>query len=510
MLYAAYCRVSTEEQAKGDNIQAQIYNISEYCSRNSISIPNDKWYLDDGFSGAERMRDRPAGNRLLLDVLEGKITHVLVWKVDRLARDDFIAQEIYKTLKSAGVFLISITEQFDYFKPEGQLMASTFASFAAYDRATIRCRFAEGKAQRAREGFLPQGLVPYGYKSEKRKAVELNLKQAEIIKLIFKLYTEDSMSHREIAEYLTSLSVPTPAASKSKLHSASPAWCVFSVSKILKSGYYATGKYPYKPPGKERIMVPVPTIIDIDTFTKASNIAIAKKKDCPAPGTYRNYLLRGLIRCGICGSTYTGTSSGKGSFFYYRCNKRKKMEEGKCTATPLPALWLEQVIWDNICELFANPDKLTKKVSEILAANTSSSNSCEQELSGIQTAKVRLDQEKQRLLDAVAKGLISESDIKSAIEKRNQEINTLTEREKVLNDKIISQEQHTKLALELKDIANEIQDIIANADDDTKSELFHMLIDHIEVIPTEDPKVPKIQVFYKINLNLRNDCFLVK
>ena len=53
--------VSTEEQAKGENIQTQVHNISEYCSRNGISISDEHWYMDDGFSGAERMRDRPEG-----------------------------------------------------------------------------------------------------------------------------------------------------------------------------------------------------------------------------------------------------------------------------------------------------------------------------------------------------------------------------------------------------------------------------------------------------------------
>lgn len=126
MQYAAYCRVSTEEQAKGENIQAQIFNISEYCSRKGIVIPEEYWYMDDGLSGAERMRDRPGGNRLLLDALEGKISHVLIWKVDRLAREDFVAQEIYRTLKGAGIDLTSITEPFDYKEPEGQTHGDDF------------------------------------------------------------------------------------------------------------------------------------------------------------------------------------------------------------------------------------------------------------------------------------------------------------------------------------------------------------------------------------------------
>jgi site-specific DNA recombinase len=498
MQYAAYCRVSTEEQAKGENIQAQVFNINEYCSRNKIIIPEEFWYMDDGFSGAERMRDRPEGNRLLLDVLEGKVGHVLIWRVDRLAREDFVAQEIYRILKGAGVNLTSITEPFNYNEPEGQLMATTFSSFAAYERASIRRRLSEGKARRAREGYLPQGQIPYGYVSRKKQPVESVPEQAEVIRTIFRLYVEEKLSHKKIMEYLTTFSIPCPASAKEGWYPSSDGrWCEFSIFAILNSEFYATGEYWYKPPGKDRIMVPVPPIIDIETFEKARQIAQAKRANTPAPGTYRQYLLRGLVYCGVCGGMYTGTSHERGKYFYYRCGKKKKYIE--CKMPQVPADILEDACWDDIVSFFSDPDKLVEEVSTLLDKEKKEYRSFEKDFEEIKAMKKTLEQEKKRLMDGYAKGLYDESDLRVALADRNQSIKSLEDRNKALKEQLRSH-QETAAALEgIFEIADQIQAIIENADADTKRDLFNMMIDRVEIHPDDGPKALQFRVFYKID-----------
>ena len=61
MLYSAYCRISTEEQAKNETIYAQIDAINAYFKQNKISIPKERWYIYDGYSGELMLRDRPDG-----------------------------------------------------------------------------------------------------------------------------------------------------------------------------------------------------------------------------------------------------------------------------------------------------------------------------------------------------------------------------------------------------------------------------------------------------------------
>ncbi len=459
------------------------------------------------------MRDRPEGSRLLLDVLEGKISHVLVWKVDRLARDDFVAQEIYRILKGAGVDLTSITEPFNYHEPEGQLMATTFSSFASYERATIRRRLSEGKAMRARAGYLPQGQIPYGYAAAKNQPVQVVPEEAEVIRMIYRLYVDENMSQKKITEYLTALGIPSPASTKGNWYpSSNGGWCAFTVGKILTSEFYATGQYGYKPPGKDRIMVPVPPIIDLETYERARQIAQAKKSDTPAPGTYRKYLLRGLVYCGVCGGKYTGTSQEKGRYFYYRCGKKKKYLE--CKMPQISADLLEDVCWKDIVDFFSNPDKLVEEVSSILNMEKKEHHSFERELEEIKTAKANLEQEKKRLMDGYAKGLYDENDLKSTLADRNQSLKVLQQREKALKEQLQVRDETAAMLEGINSIAEQIQMIINNADDDTKRDLFLIMIDRVEIHPDDSSKALQIQVFYKISktglMNARNNCYLVR
>ncbi|MGI6649585.1 MAG: recombinase family protein [Bacillota bacterium] len=514
MSYAAYCRVSTEEQAKGDNIQAQIQNIKEYCDRQNIVILEDNWFKDDGISGTIPLRDRPEGSRMLLDILEGKITQVLILRVDRLARDEFVAQEIYQLFKKAGVSLISINEPFNYFEPSGQLMASMFSTFAAYDRAVIKQRFTEGKVRHARNGFFPQGNIPFGYYINNKK-LEISPEQAEIIRLIFKLYNEDEMGLQAIVDYLNANRKPSPATFKGDwyLPRSKHGWCSYSVLKILKSKFYANGLYPYKPPGQERINIPIPVIIEMQEFEKAQQIAKERKIMSQPAGSYKKYLLRGLIKCGICGSSYNGTSCNKGKFFYYRCNHRKKLPgNATCNSPGLPAEIIENIIWDEIKNFFANPRRLAKEVAEYLEQETVNPVNLDEELHQIREAQKTLAQEKKKLLDLFAKGVVSESDILSNIEERNRDLKTLENREKQLLKQQQEKQETVNLGMELQDIADEIGEIINAAEDEVKHDLFKMLVDQIEVFPSrENPKVPVVKVTYRINTGiLRNNCYLVR
>lgn len=504
-LYGAYCRVSTEEQAKNETIEAQIDVINAYFKQHDINIPRDHWYIDNGVSGELMLRDRPDGARLLLDAMEGKITHLVVVRVNRIAREDYAAQEAYHTLKKCGVSLISISEPFNYFEPSGQMMATVFSSFASYDRATIKQNFADGKAKKARRGKLPQGPIPYGYKVE-NGTVEINPDQAEIIKLVYKLYIEDNMSLRAITEYLTCMDIPSPADHKGSWYSNhNGGWCEYSVNYILKSDIY-TGIYPYKPPGQSPIPVPIPEIINSETYFKARQIAKNKRDNYAPNGQYRTYMLRGLVQCGICGSAYVGTSSNKGKFAYYRCTK-KKAENFDCNNPNINADLLENTVWEDLCRTFKNPEKLIKEVARELEHNSELLNDYAAEISDINKRINEITQEKKRLLDLYAKGVTVETELLEAINQRETSIDTLQERKKSLEQQIQLQQNQDNVVNTIMEIATEIKNIPDEADDELKSDLTKLLVEKIEIHPGEKPK---IRLSYRIGLGMFSECYLVK
>src|SRR5262245_61359802 len=108
---ACYARVSTEDQAERQTVQAQTDFLRRYCELHELPVAG--FYIDDGISGTIPIGDRPEGRRLLEDAKSGAFSIVLVYKVDRLGRSLKALIDAHDQLDIAGVAIRSGTEPFD-------------------------------------------------------------------------------------------------------------------------------------------------------------------------------------------------------------------------------------------------------------------------------------------------------------------------------------------------------------------------------------------------------------
>jgi site-specific DNA recombinase len=81
---AIYARVSTEDQAERQTIQAQLDFLRKYCELHQIPVAGE--YVDNGISGGTELKARPEGLRLLDDAGLGRFDVVLVYRLDRSRR----------------------------------------------------------------------------------------------------------------------------------------------------------------------------------------------------------------------------------------------------------------------------------------------------------------------------------------------------------------------------------------------------------------------------------------
>ena len=89
---AIYARVSTEDQKERQSIETQIEHAKQYCQREGYFIAD--FYCDDGVSGTIPFEEREAAKRLLREAREGKFKTVLVYKIDRIGRDNLVAMKL--------------------------------------------------------------------------------------------------------------------------------------------------------------------------------------------------------------------------------------------------------------------------------------------------------------------------------------------------------------------------------------------------------------------------------
>src|SRR5712692_3907914 len=156
-----YCRVSSKEQIEGTSLESQRLACEEYARSNNIRIL--KVFVEQGESA--KFADRAQLIELLDFCREnkGKVQILLVWKVDRFARNVNDHFNIKASLLKYDVRIVSVTEPIDS-KPEGKLMETILAGFAQFDNDIRATRTVQGMRRKIQEGIFPW-KPPLGYKS---------------------------------------------------------------------------------------------------------------------------------------------------------------------------------------------------------------------------------------------------------------------------------------------------------------------------------------------------------
>lgn len=199
-----YIRVSTENQAEeGLSLEIQREEIIKYCVDNRYELI--QIYEDAGISGATL--DRPALLSLLGNAKTEEFNLVIIYRMDRLARDLFGQLFIEKKLEVAGVGLYSITEpDLNKSDPSTKLFRQIKGAFAEYEKDLIRLRLTAGRLRKYRDGGYAGGSPALGYtpKREGRShsKLEINKEEAKVVRYIKRL-RKRGLSLREIAKKLT-------------------------------------------------------------------------------------------------------------------------------------------------------------------------------------------------------------------------------------------------------------------------------------------------------------------
>jgi len=147
---AVYTRVSTD----GQRDDSQEHELKAYLKAHGIG--NARWYRDK-VSGKDL--DRPAMKRLQADVFAGKIAAVMVYRLDRLARNLRDGVNLLAELCERGVRVVSLCERLDLNGAVGQIIASVLFGVAQMEREAINERIRAGMAARKAKG-LPMGRQP--------------------------------------------------------------------------------------------------------------------------------------------------------------------------------------------------------------------------------------------------------------------------------------------------------------------------------------------------------------
>lgn len=305
----SYARYSSTNQRE-ESIEGQLRACKEYALRQEeMQITGE--YTDRALSG-KNAEKRPQFQRMIRDAERGLFDVLLVYKLDRFARNRYDAALYKAKLKKAGVKVISIMEAIPE-GAEGIILESVLDGFAEYYSENLAENVRRGNKENALAAKFNGGQTPYGYRIEDGRFV-IDEARAMVVKEVFERYAAGE-TYKSICASLNARGLRTL---KGKEFSRGSIFSMVENEKYL-------GQFVYNVSSKDSVKIEggCPAIISPELW------AAAKKRRAAASGAPNRghgkefYVLSGKLICGECGETFHGISTVAGGkkYKYYRHNR---------------------------------------------------------------------------------------------------------------------------------------------------------------------------------------------
>lgn len=436
MRYAAfYGRYSCERQNE-QSIEGQLRICQQYAEQNELKIVET--YIDRATTGTND--NRPAFQKMLTECEKNVLWDiVLVYAIDRFGRNSIEIAVNKQKLKKNKKTLISATqrtsENIDGTKNlDGILLENMYIGLAEYYSAELSQKIRRGLHENREKGLYSGGFIPFGYKVKDRK-VYIDEDKAEIVRFIFKQYAA-GFTVKNIVYELNEKGLTK----NGKPFALTTVYDILRLEKYIGICRYSEGIYTNI----------YPAIIDASLFNEVRMILARNKKGSNSVNT--DYLLKGKLICGLCGSNLQGESGTARSGeikYYYKCGKRKKFNT--CKKTALPKEQLESFVIRIVHQLLDKPENIDYLASEILKVNKN--RLCKQSvLNTLIRERDDLQKSLSNIIKAIEQGLINDT-----MKKR---MNELEEQLKILEDKITIEEFKQQKQLSYENVVAYLQKAI--------------------------------------------------
>lgn len=490
---ALYARVSSEEQKQGQNIKTQVEFANKYCDTFNLNLV--ECYLDEAVSGTVPLDKRPAGINMLEAAREKRFDIIIGYRLDRLARKLKVLLDAWETLDELGIGIRSMTEPLDTSSPLGRFVMQLLGSIAELERETILERTRDGKESAVRRGYWPGGRPPMGY-SVKHEGANRTARgrgylveqadEAETIRLIYKLYTEDKMSLANVSAYLNGHSIPT----STEMRNGAPSfWNAARIHSILKNSVYKGTFDFYRRRNKnnrERVQAEVPALVSEETWETAQRNLTGNLKASPR-NMKRLYLLRGIPRCALCGRTCVGSGKLKENLAYYRCNAAwPENSAHRCPGIRIRADALEELVWTDIKEFARTPGKVIDLLAEKMKRESKDASGIQDEVAKLDGDIREIERRRQWVINQGSRGLISDEEAEATLIETQREIRVIENRRKTLSGQAELYAMKEVQVGQAEALLATLMDNAENADEQTKHDVMHTLVDSIALSPGDN------------------------
>ncbi len=520
---AIYCRLSSDDGQLGESgsIETQKTLLTQYCKEQEFIVGD--YYCDDGCSGTNFQR--PAFQRMLSDIEDGKINLVVVKDLSRFGRE-YAQMGLYieHDFEESGTRFIAVSEGIDTINgTDNILMPITNVINSLYARDCSRKTKAAHRA-RAKDGKYIGGHAPFGYIKDPndRHRLVVDPPAAEVVQQIFRMFAE-GIGYVRMTKILREKNILNPQAYfnqnnpdyyKSEYWRKPFDWHATSVRVILSNPVYL-GKLIFgktKSKGfynKKRVPAPEnewivaenthEAIISQDMWDTVQKMMASRRRETKQ-GEIQ--MFAGLVKCADCGSSLNVSyDAKKQKYKNFSCWVYKNYGRQRCTSHAIGWQTMNRLVLEDIQQHASVASHHTERYTEMLTQ------------AGAAKQKQETDRQKRELkkadkriaeLEKILNKLYEDRALERIGEERYQSMSTGYEAEQ-------QQLKENRLALEVA--VAQAEEVYSNVECftrlirrytdvqelDTKilNELIDRIVVHEKVVNPDGQKSQRVDIHYK-------------
>ena len=342
-----YARYSTDSQRE-ESIEGQIRECTAYAEKNGFTVV--KHYIDRAVSA--KTDNRPQFQQMIKDSERGIFDVIIVWKLDRFARNRYDSARYKTQLKRNGVKLVSATEVISA-GPEGIILESVLEGYAEYYSADLSEKVVRGMTENALKGIYNGGTIPFGYMIDETRHYQPDPLLAPYVEQTFQKYA-DGATMTDLRDWLKAHNIKNSMGGEMSYN---------TIQRMLSNRRYI-GELRLRDVVQPNA---IPALVSEELFNKVQE-KLAKNKKAPARHkAEESYLLTTKLYCGKCGALMFGESgvshTGK-MYTYYKCAAAKKKKT--CDKKAVRKQWLEDLVVNETMKLVEDDASMNAIIAKVM------------------------------------------------------------------------------------------------------------------------------------------------
>lgn len=335
MRIAGYGRVSTAREAQLDSLEKQIEFFSQYAAANNHKLY--RVYADEGLSGRQ-MKNRTEFLRMIEDAKRKLFDMVVVKDISRFSRNTVDLLIAVRELKAAGIEVQFLSNN-QTVLGNSEFLITLFGALAQEESALLSKRVKFGKRINAQKGRVPVSV--YGYRRLDMFHLEIIEEEAEVIRRMYSLYTDEGCGLRRTAATLNSSGITTRTASPWRPTTIrrmlqNPIYCGVLETNRTETVDFLTGRRR-QTCEEERFKIERPEleIVSKELWYRTQKLISQRAAGCDniGIGYSGKHLFSTLLRCECCGSSFvrkSWPSKLSGRVYYWVCAGRNNFSTDFC------------------------------------------------------------------------------------------------------------------------------------------------------------------------------------